>query len=150
MLDQWQLISCTGSMARCKNVRGDPGDDDRRSPCLTEKEKAKGKIKVMTKKKRELADRDSEIAASVAAVAECAKRGGRASGVRIGDQLTPAQRATVEEAEIQHGSPRGTIMLGGQKMHQRTLVWRRQSSPRRRQSSRKSSHYDIQVGFVLR
>ena len=28
--------------------------------------------------------------------------------------MSPAQRATVEELEARHGSPRATIMLGGQ------------------------------------
>ena len=40
-------------------------------------------------------------------------RCGRGSGIRIGDQLSPAQRTTVEQLEASLGSPRGTIMLGG-------------------------------------
>ena len=51
---------------------------------------------------------------TVAAAAECAERGGRCSGIRIGDQLSPAQRTTVEQPKASHGSPHGTIMLGGQ------------------------------------
>ena len=38
-------------------------------------------------------------------------RCGRGSGIRIGDQLSPAQRTTVEQLEASLGSPRGTIML---------------------------------------
>ena len=49
----------------------------------------------------------------MAIIAEHAERGGRGSGVSIGDQLSPAQRAIVE-FEARHGSPLGTIMLGGQ------------------------------------
>ena len=52
----------------------------------------------------------------MAAAAEHAERGGRGSGVHIGDQLSPAQRAIVEEFKASHGSPRGTIMLGGQRV----------------------------------
>ena len=47
------------------------------------------------------------------ATAEQAERGGARSGVRIADQLSPAQRATVERVESLHGSPARTVMLGG-------------------------------------
>ena len=49
----------------------------------------------------------------MAAAAERAERGGAQSGVRITNQLSPAQRATVERVESLHGSPTGTVMLGG-------------------------------------
>ena len=49
----------------------------------------------------------------MAAVVERAERGGTRSGVRIGDQLSLAQRAAVERIETSLGSPPGTIMLGG-------------------------------------
>ena len=101
-------------MARCKNVGGGPGDDERHPPHLTEQEKAKGPKKMVTKKKCKHCDIEAERVAAVAAAAEHAERGGRGSGVHIGDQLSPAQRAIVEEFEARHGSPRGTIMLGGQ------------------------------------
>ena len=45
--------------------------------------------------------------------AERAERGGSDIGIRIGDHLSPAQRATVERIEASLGSPPGTIMLGG-------------------------------------
>ena len=48
----------------------------------------------------------------VAAV-ERVERGGSRSGIRIGDQLSPAQRAIVERIETSLGSPPWTIMLGG-------------------------------------
>ena len=47
------------------------------------------------------------------AVVERAERGGSDIGIRIGDHLSPAQRATVERIEASLGSPPGTIMLGG-------------------------------------
>ena len=50
------------------------------------------------------------------ATAEHAQRGGVGSGIHIGDQLSPAQRATVERIETSLGSPPGTIMLGGQRV----------------------------------
>jgi hypothetical protein len=49
----------------------------------------------------------------VAAAAKHVERGDRGSGIRIADQLSPAQRAAVEELRARHGSPHGTIMLGG-------------------------------------
>ena len=52
----------------------------------------------------------------MATAVEHAERGGRGSGICIGDQLSPAQRAVVEEVEARHGSPCGTIMLGGQRV----------------------------------
>ena len=48
------------------------------------------------------------------ATVERVERGGSRSGVRIGDQLSPGQRAVVERVETRHGSPPRTIMLGGQ------------------------------------
>ena len=100
-------------MAHCKNAGGGPGDEDPRPPPrLTAQEKGKAK-KTITKKKQKFADVETERAAAVAAVAERAKRGGASSGVRIGDQLSPAQRAAVERMEANLGSPPGTVMLGG-------------------------------------
>ena len=100
-------------MARCKNVGGGPGDEDPRPPPrLTAQEKGKAK-KTITKKKRKFADVETERAAAVAAVVERAERGGSRGGIHLGDQLSPAQRATVERIETSLGSPPGTIMLGG-------------------------------------
>ena len=100
-------------MARCKNVEGGPGNDDSHQPRQTEQEKGKGPKKTITKKKRKRGDTEAERAATVAAAAEHAERGGRGSGIRIGDQLSLAQRAIVEELDARHGSSRCTIMLGG-------------------------------------
>ena len=47
---------------------------------------------------------------------ERAERGGKGSGIRIGDQLSPAQRTIVEQLEAILGSPPGTILLGGQRV----------------------------------
>ena len=77
-------------MAHCKNVGGDPDDDERHPPCLTEQEKGKVPKKTITKKKHKRGDTEAERAAVVAAAVECAERGGRGSGVRIGDQLSLA------------------------------------------------------------
>jgi len=101
-------------MAHCKNVRADPGDDERHLPHLIEQEKGKGLKKTTSKKKHRRGDIEVERAAVVAAAVEHAEKGGRGSGISIGDQLSPAQRAVVEELEATHGSPCGTIMLGGQ------------------------------------
>ena len=55
---------------------------------------------------------EAKRAAAVAAAAKLAERGGAWSGVRIVDQLSPAQRAAIERVESLHGSPAGTVMLG--------------------------------------
>ena len=77
-------------MARCKNIGGGPDDDERRPPCLTEQEKGKGLKKTTSKKKHRRGDIEVERAAVVAIIIEHAKRGGRGSGICIGDQLSPA------------------------------------------------------------
>ena len=76
----------------------------------------KGPKKMVIKKKRKHGDIEAERAVVVAATIGRAERGGRGSGVRIGDQLSPAQRATVEELKARHGCPCGTIMLGSQRI----------------------------------
>ena len=98
-------------MAHCKNVGGGPGDEDPMPPPhLTTHQK--GKAKTITKTKRKLDD-VAERAAAVAAAVEHAERGRASSGVRIGNQFSLAQRATVERIEASLGSPPRTIMLGG-------------------------------------
>ena len=103
-------------MARCKNIGGGPGDEDPRPPPrLTAQEKGKAK-KTITKKKRKFVYVETERAAAMAAAIERVERGGAGSGVRIGDPLSPAQRAIVERMVANLGSPPGTIMLGGQRV----------------------------------
>ena len=104
-------------MARMKNVGGGPGDDDRRPlPRLPADPKGKATKKIASKK-RKYPDAKTARAATVAEVAERVKRGGARSGVVIADQqLTPAQRAVVEEAERLHGSPPGTVMMAGRRL----------------------------------
>ena len=68
---------------------------------------------MITKKKRKIDDVEAERVAAVVVTAKHAERGGASSGIRIGDQLSPAQRATIERIEASLGSPPGTIMLGG-------------------------------------
>ena len=52
----------------------------------------------------------------MAAVVEVVERGGRSVALRIGSDLTPAQRRTILQVEQQHGTPLGTIMLGGRRV----------------------------------
>ena len=98
-------------MARVKNVKGGLGDEDPRPPPRLSAQE-KGKAKKLTTKKRKYADTDTERAVVVAAATDCAERGAW-SGVRIADQLSPAQRATIEQVERRHGSPARTVMLEG-------------------------------------
>jgi hypothetical protein len=66
-------------MARFKNVRGGPDDDERHPPRLIDQEKAKGPKKTLAKKKHKHDDIEAErVAAVAAAAAECAERDGRA------------------------------------------------------------------------
>ena len=102
-------------MAHCKNAGGGPNDEDPRPPPrLTAQQK--GKAKKTTKKKRKLDDVKAERAAAMAAIAERAERGGFGGGIRLGDQLSPAQRATIKRIETSFGSPPGTIILGGRRV----------------------------------
>jgi len=73
----------------------------------------KGKGKKLATKKRKASDRDAEVAEAVAAAAEVVERGGRSGALRIGADLMPWQRRAVLEAQVRHGTPPGTIMLGG-------------------------------------
>ena len=99
-------------MARVKNAGGGLGDEDPRPPpCLSAEVKGKAK-KTMTKKQK-FEDANTERAVAVVAVVERAEIGVARSGVCIVDQLSPAQRAAIERVESLHGSPAGTVMLGG-------------------------------------
>ena len=72
-------------MARVKNAGGGPGDEDPRPPPrLPTEVKGKG-TKKTTSKKRKFVDADTVRAATVAAAAERAERGGARSGVVIVD-----------------------------------------------------------------
>ena len=91
---------------------GDGGGDPLR--CLSVAEK--GKVKKQATKKHKASDREAEVAEAVAAAAEATERGGRSGALRIGADLTPRQRRAVLEAEAMHGSPPGTMMIGGQRV----------------------------------
>jgi hypothetical protein len=70
-------------MVRCKNAGGAPSDRDESPPRRTEVAHGK-RVKIATKKrKRTLIEADA--AQAVANVAEAAERGGRSSGIRIGE-----------------------------------------------------------------
>ena len=71
----------------------------------------------MTSKKCKYPDVETARAAAVAEAVERAERRGARSGVVIADpQLTPAQRAAVEEAERLHGGPPRTVMMAGRRL----------------------------------
>jgi hypothetical protein len=71
------------SMVHCKNVGGGPSDGDESPPRVTEV--ARGKLKKLAVKKRKRTPTEAEIAQAVADAAERAKRGGRGSGIHIGE-----------------------------------------------------------------
>jgi hypothetical protein len=94
-------------MARCKNVsgptassggspRGDGGGDPPQRFSAVEK----GKGKKLATKKRKASDREAEVAEAVAAVVEAAERGGRSGALRIGADLSTAQRRAILEVEV--------------------------------------------------
>jgi hypothetical protein len=69
------------SMARCKNVGGVPSDGDGCPPRLTEVAQEKCK-KVITKKIKRI---EAEVAQAVAEATDHTKRGGKGSGIQIGE-----------------------------------------------------------------
>jgi hypothetical protein len=77
------LVSVVLSMARFKNVDGAPSDGDESPPRLTEV--ARGKRKKIAAKKRKRMLTEAEIAQAVADAADLAERGGRGSGIHIGE-----------------------------------------------------------------
>jgi hypothetical protein len=71
-------------MVRCKNAGGGPSDRDESPPRLTEV--AHGKRKKIAAKKRKRTPTEVEIAQAVTDAAELAERGGRRSGIHIGER----------------------------------------------------------------
>jgi hypothetical protein len=70
-------------MVRCKNVGGEPSDGDESPPRVTEV--AHGKCKKLAVKKRKRTPTEAEIAQAVTDAAEHVERGGRGSGIHIGE-----------------------------------------------------------------
>ena len=103
-------------MARVKNAGGGPGDEDPRPPPRLPTD-VKGKVtKKLVTKKRKYADADTKSAAAVVAATDRVERGGARSGVVIADQLSPAQRAAIQEVERHHGGPARVDMVGGRRV----------------------------------
>jgi hypothetical protein len=71
-------------MVRCKNAGGTPSDRDKSPPRRTEV--ARGKRVKIAAKKRKRTLTEAEVAQAVADTAEAAERGGRSSGIRIGER----------------------------------------------------------------
>lgn len=100
-------------MARVKNVGGGPGNEDPRPPPRLPTD-TKGKVtKKLATRKHKYPDADIARGAAVAEAIERAERGSARSGVVIGDQVSPTQRAAPEQVEHCHGGPIGTIMVRG-------------------------------------
>jgi hypothetical protein len=72
-------------MVRCKNVGGGPSDGDKSPPRVTKV--AHGKRKKLAIKKRKRTPTKAEVAQAIADAAERAERGGRGSGIHIGEHL---------------------------------------------------------------
>jgi hypothetical protein len=71
-------------MVHCKNTGGAPSDEDESPPRLTEV--ARGKRKKIAIKKRKRTLTEAEITQTVADAADLAERGGRGSGIHIGER----------------------------------------------------------------
>jgi hypothetical protein len=71
-------------MVRCKNAGGAPSNGDESPPRWTEV--ARGKRKKIAAKKRKRTLTEAELAQTVADVADLAERGGRGSGIHIGER----------------------------------------------------------------
>jgi hypothetical protein len=70
-------------MAHCKNIGGAPSDRDGSPPHLTEV--ARGKRKKIAAKKRKRTLTEAKVAQAVPDAADLAERGGRGSGIQIGE-----------------------------------------------------------------
>jgi hypothetical protein len=70
-------------MVRCKNAGGAPSDGDDSPPWRTEV--AHGKRVKIAAKNRKRTLTEAEVAQAVTDVAEAAERGGRSSGIHIGE-----------------------------------------------------------------
>ena len=100
-------------MVCVKNVGGGPDDEDPRPPSRLPTD-PKGKVtKKLATKKRKYPYADIERVAAVVDATDHAERGGAKSGVVIADQLSPAQRAAIQEVERRLGGPARTAMVGG-------------------------------------
>jgi hypothetical protein len=86
-------------MVRCKNAGGAPSDGDESPPRLTEVACGK-RVKTMARKKTLT---DAEIAQVVADAVELAERGGRSSGIHIGER-----RFHLEGRQLGTGATEGT------------------------------------------
>jgi hypothetical protein len=71
-------------MVRCKNAGGAPSDRDKSPPRRIEV--AHGKRGKIAAKKRKRTLTEAEVAQAVADAAELAERGGRSSGIHIGER----------------------------------------------------------------
>jgi hypothetical protein len=71
-------------MVRCKNAHGAPSDGDESSSRRTEVARGK-RVKIATKKRKRTLT-EAEVAQAVVDTAEAAERGGRSSGIRIGER----------------------------------------------------------------
>ena len=103
-------------MARTKNVRGGPGDEDPRPPPRQPVEPRGKATKKLAVRKRKYPDADTARATAVAEAIERAKRGGAHSGVRIVDPLSPEAMASLQRVERLHGGPAGTLMIRGRRV----------------------------------
>jgi hypothetical protein len=89
-------------MVHCKNTGGAPSDGDESPP--RQIEFARGKHKKIVTKKRKRTLTEAEIAQAVADAANLAERGGRGSGIHIGERrfhLEGRQLSTEVTEEIE-------------------------------------------------
>jgi hypothetical protein len=83
LLSSFSQIQQFVSMVSCKNAGGAPSDGDESPPRRTEV--ARGKRVKIAAKKRKRTLTEAEVAQAVADAAKAAERGGRSSGIRIGE-----------------------------------------------------------------
>ena len=102
-------------MARVKNVRGGPGDEDRRPPPRQPTDPKDKVMKKLATQKRKYPDAETARAAAVVEAAEHAEREGARSGVIIVDPLPPGAMEGIERVERLHGGPPRTVMITGQR-----------------------------------
>jgi hypothetical protein len=125
-------------MVRCKNAGGAPSDGGDSPPRRIEV--ARGKRVKITAKKRKRTLTEAEVAQVVADAVEAAERGGRSSGIRIGEsrfhlegrQLgTEATEETVEATDETVDAPAEQPTEDPQETEEQTV-----RTPQRRRSGR--------------
>jgi hypothetical protein len=116
-------------MVHCKNAGGAPSDGDESPPRRIEV--ARGKRVKIAAKKRKRTLIEAEVAQAVADATEAAERGGRSSGIRIGESHLEGRQLCTEATEETVDAPVEQPTEDPEETEEQTV-----QSPQRRRSGR--------------